>query len=265
MAGVASILKDNYTGKKVEGLQELMREDSFKFPRVSELFDVVEGIKGKQQVGWIGGLEKVTKKDKGCGLNVSNGKIPSSGSKTWDPQNFRIQDSMCYSDLEAAWTEWGLKNGIKKLDLTTDDYFLFIAETYGVAAEHDAFRYSLFGNKQASVVGAGSGTANLTDYPSQDEEDFNIIDGFFAKMDEIVSTDAERKVSIPENEKTTFAEQKALAQDRAFKVCDAMIDVADSRLLEKEGVYFLMTYSMYQNLRRYYRDVIKDESSFKRT
>lgn len=265
MAGVASILKEDYKGKKIQSLQELIREDSFNFPRVSELFDVVQGIKGKQQIGYIGGLEKVTKKDKGCGNNVDANKTPESGSKTWDPQSFRIQDSMCYTDLESAWTEWGLKNGIQKVDLTQDDYFLFIAELYGEAAEKDAFRYALFGNKEATLVGAGSGTANLTNYAGQDVEDFNIIDGYFAKMDALIALDATRKVSIPENAESTYAAQKTLAPHRAFNVFDELIDIADARLLEKKGVYFLCTHSMYQNLRRYYRDTIKDESSFKRT
>lgn len=265
MAEVAEILKANYAGKKVESLAELMREDSFSFPKVGELFDVVEGIKGKQQIGWIGGLEKVTKKEKGCGNNVSNNKKPESGSKTWDPQAMRIQDEMCYTELLAAWTEWGLKNGIAKLDLTQDDYFLYIAEAYGPAAEQDAFRMSLFGDTDATVVGSGTGNENLTDYPEQDVEDFNIFDGYFKQMDALMTADATRKVTIPENSAVSYTAQKALATDRAFKVCEELIDIADSRLLEKTDVYFLMTYSMYQNLRRYYRDTIKDESSFKRT
>jgi len=265
MAEVADILKVNYAGKKVESLAQLMREDSFSFPKVGELFDVVEGVKGKQQVGWIGGVEKVTKKDKGCGNNTDNGKKPASGSKTWDPQGMKIQDSMCYSDLVAAWTEWGLKNGIQKVDLTSDDYFLYIAEVYGPAAEQDAFRMSLFGDTNATVVGSGSGNENLTDYPEQDVEDFNVFDGYFVQIDALMTATPERRITIPENAGADLAAQKNLAADRCFNVCEALIDIGDSRLLEKDDVYFLMTYSMYQNLRRYYRDTIKDESSFKRT
>ena len=264
MAQVAAILKDDYTGKKVESLQELIREENFSFPRVGELFDVVNGIKGLQQAGWIGTAEKVTRADAGCGNNTDIDKTPESGSKTWEPKPFRIHDSMCYTDLEAAWTEWGLRNGIDKLDLTQNDYFLFIAEIYGDAAEKDAFRFALFGNKSASVVGSGLGSETLTDYPEQNAGDYNIIDGYFKTMDDLIALDSSKQVSIPENAGANLSVQKALAPNRAFSVCDELIDIADARLLEKSDTYFLMTYSMYQNLRRYYRDTVNDESKFTR-
>lgn len=262
MSAIVEILKQNYKGKEVQSLSELIREEELGLLSLKELFDIVPGIKGKETVGYVGSLEKVTRKEVGCGQGATDISIPTR-KVTWDPQPFKVHIKQCYKDWLNTWLEWALKNGIKKQDLLRDEYFLFLVDLIGGAIQKDFFRYALFGNKDHSVVGAGRGTEVLK--AGENPEDFNIIDGLCAKLDTQIASHPERKFTIEANAKSSYAEQKKLGKDVAFKACEYLLDNADGRMFgTNASPYFLMTWSMAQNLKRYMREEYRNEMTFDR-
>lgn len=260
---VVDILKNSYTGKQVQSVADLIKEIELGTPKLSDIFTVIPGIKGKKEVGYVSGLEKITRKDTGCGMTGVS-KTPDSRKMIWNPEGFKIHHKECYIDWLKNWLEWGLKNGIKKQDLTTDDYFLFLVDLIEGAIQKDLFRYVMFGKKDHTPVGAGTGSEVLT--AGELPEDFNIIDGFCALMDGQVALDSGRKFTITANAGINYAAQKTLADDDAFKAAQYMLDNADARMFSEDAdPLFVMTWSMYTNLKRYMRETYHDEMSFSRT
>lgn len=260
MSSITEILKQDYKGKQIQSLAELTREAELGMPSLKEMFSIVPGIKGKQEVGYVGGFEKITRKDEGCGQAGVQVTVPSR-KVIWNPQGFKIHLKECYKDWLNNWLEWGLKNGIKKQDLTTDEYFLFLTDLVGEAIQKDFFRYVLFGNKNHSVVNSGSGTEVLT--TGENPINFNIIDGLFAKLDTMVTSNPNRRYTIEANAKNTYAEQRVLAKDEGMKIAEFLLDNADGRMFGAGAdPYLLMTWSVAQNLKRYMREEYRNEMTF---
>ncbi|WP_172918078.1 hypothetical protein [Capnocytophaga canis] len=257
---ITEILKQNYSGKQVQSLAELTRETELQMPSLKEMFDIVPNIKGKQEVGYIGGLEKITRKDEGCGSQGMS-VTPPSRKVLWNPIGFKVHIEECYKDWMNTWLEWGLKNGIKKQDLTTDEYFLFLTDLIGEAIQKDFFRYVLFGNKNHSVVNSGSGTEVLT--AGENPVNFNLMDGLFAKMDAFGTANASKRYTITANNGANFTAQRNLGADEGMKIAEFLLDNADGRMFgQGADPYIFMTWSLSQNLKRYMRETYKNEMTF---
>lgn len=259
---IIEILKQNYKGEPIRAVSELVRESEMGLPILGEIFDIVPGIKGKQKVGYVGGVEKITRKDEGCGTEGMS-ITPPSREVLWNPEGLKIHIKECYKDWFDNWMEWSLANGIKKQDLTTNEYFLFLVDLIEGGIAKDFFRYVLFGNKNHTAVGATTGTKVLK--AGELPVDFNLLDGYFAKMDAEIASNPHRKYTISTNAGADYAAQRALPADEAFKAAEFLLDNADGRMFNDGAEpIFLATWSMAQNLKRYMREKYKDEKTFDR-
>lgn len=253
---IHSGLKDSYKGKIVDGFSQLIREEQLGLMPLKEVFKIVEGVKGKMQVGYIGEIEKITRKDTGCGMEAIDA-TPSTRLLQWDPVHLKVVAKMCFHDYSNTFLEWGLNNGIKRQDLTRDDYFLFIADLIKGAILKDFTRLVFFGKKDANV---GSPLKS-----GEKQEDWNQFDGFYETMFKELTTNSSRHHEIEANNKSTYAEQKALGADEGFKAFEALLEMADYRMLANpQKLVILSTYELAKNVSRYMRETYRDEKTFSR-
>lgn len=251
------IKEEARVGKSLSAISELVKERSLGLIDEKEVFTIVEDVNEDTEYGYYSGIEGVTRKDAGCGMQAIKIDAPVRTGK-WTPVPLRVQISECYNTLENTMLQTMLAKGIKKLDISQTDYCNFLVDLVQGAIQTDFKRLAIFGNKTHSVVGSGSGTEVLK--TGVLPENYNLLNGLFASMEAMVTTDTSKRVEIEENTKNTYAEQRGLAPDRAYKVFTELIDKADP-LTFTEGAQpiFLTTYSMAKNLSRYMRNEFRNE------
>ncbi|CAA0254684.1 hypothetical protein V2605_03475 [Tenacibaculum maritimum] len=116
----------------------------------SDLFTIVPGIKGGQQVAAMKGIEYVTTADEGCGGASLSPTFPAISQK-WNPKLCKVKIKYCFADFKNFFTQWALGNGydIKKLDEA--DFFSFIVDFVEQAMRMDMQRVALFGDENIST------------------------------------------------------------------------------------------------------------------
>ncbi len=233
----------DWNGEEVKSFAEATIEKVFEKPEITAFHTIEEGIVAKKQIVFLGLLSKVTKKDAGCSSSPTNGDI-STSQKFWDPETVEIWQSECYANLEGNFLVYAKKLGIAQSDLTATTWAQFLSDRLTDAMLEDAFRIVWFNDKDAANVDdspAGKITAGVA------VTDYNIIDGLFKQLDDIVAADAARGVTIAENAAATFALQDALASDRAVKVYRELLNSADYRLRTQPDKIIISTQSLVDN------------------
>ena len=135
--------------RQIESTAEIIRNRVF-LENTGQMFNIVPGIKGGQQVAAMQGIEYVTRKDDGCGGTFDSPDVPAL-SQTWNPQLAKVGMRYCYSDLMGWFTQWGLNNGYQIKDLTDTDFAIFIEDLVSDAIQADLQRLVLLGNSDISV------------------------------------------------------------------------------------------------------------------
>jgi hypothetical protein len=243
MASIIDLTGISWNGEEVKTFAEATIEKVFEKPQLTEFHTIQEGIVAKKQILYLGLLAKVTKKDAGCSSEPTNGEI-STSQKFWEPEQVEIWQSECYANLEGNFMVYAKRLGLNTADLTGTEWAQFMSDRLADAMLEDAFRIAWFNDKDAanyddSPAGKITNGVSLADY--------NIIDGFFKQLDEIVAADASRGESIPENAGVSKTAQDALAADRAYTVFKALINGADYRLRTQPDQIIICTQSIVDN------------------
>lgn len=241
----------------IRDIENLVQENALGMASAKEVFTIVEDVTTQTEYGYYGAIENVTRKDTGCGMEPLSVDVPVR-TGFWNPEPFRIQVSDCYSSLEKTFLQWTKVKGIKKLDISDTDYINFLVELIQGGIYADFNRFAFFGDKNHSLVGSGSGTQVLK--TGLNPENYNVLNGLFSQFEKMLTTDPSKRVAIEENAKASYAEQMALAPDRAFKVVSSLLEKADP-LTFAQGAkpILLITHSMVTNLSRYMRNQYRNE------
>lgn len=125
----------------IESTREIVKSKVL-YEDVNELFTIVPGIKGGQQVAAAKSPEYITRKAQGCGGNALNPDIPVISQK-WNPQLAEIKIKYCFSDFLSHFTQWALGNGYKIKDLSTAEFMVFIQDFVAEAIKADMLRMVL--------------------------------------------------------------------------------------------------------------------------
>lgn len=250
--GIINLNTVTWNSQEVKDFAEATFEKVFEKPQITEFHTIEENIVAKKQIVFLGLLAKVTKKDAGCGSTPTNGVIAAT-QKFWDPETVEIWQSECYANLEGSFLVYAKKLGIAQSDLTGTTWAQFLSDRLTDAMLEDAFRIVWFNDKDAanyddSPAGKITNGVSVTDY--------NIIDGLFKQLDEIIAADPARHVDIPENAAATYALQDALAVDRAFLTFKALLNTSDYRLRTQPDQIIIATQSLVQN----YVDFLESKS-----
>jgi hypothetical protein len=228
--------------------------------KLDQLHPILQGIKAKQQVAYLGDLDKITKLDAGCGLGAESREIPIS-AKWWDPQDLKVWQTECYTDTINTLFAWGQKNGIERADLTNTEYLDMVIEAVERAMPKDAFRIAWFAHKDAANI-ANGGKLKAGVLPT----DYNQINGFWEQIIAIMTANPAQKVDIPENGAASKTAQLNLAADRAINVFEELLTgpAIDSRLIGDDNRVIYCTASLFNNYKKYLRSFPNIDASYER-
>jgi hypothetical protein len=127
--------------KFIQDTKEIVINDFFK-QSVNDLFTIVPGIKGGQQVAALKGIEYVTKASAGCG-GVGISPLFPAFSQKWAPKMAEVKIQICYADFENSFLQWGLQNGYARKDLTQTEMAIFIQDRIMSGMKEDFLRMVL--------------------------------------------------------------------------------------------------------------------------
>ena len=209
-------------------VQDLFTQDNESF------FTFIPGIKGGQQVAALRGFEYVTKASAGCGGNGINPLIPAF-SQLWNPKLAEVKIALCYTDFEASFFKWGLKNGYARKDLTGTEMAIFIQDLVVVAMKRDLQRMILFSDANIAAQNVLSDVNKVPFY--------NIIDKGLIPTLQFLKTLPEfagNFTTISQNTGNQAA-QNALSTTTAVDIYEALIDdnydFAPDLLLSSQRLY----------------------------
>jgi len=149
MALIANFKNLATSDRFITDLKEIVKNDVFQ-QDTSELFTIVPGIKGGQQVAAMKGFEYVTVASAGCGGAGISPQFPAFSQK-WNPRMAEVKIQYCYTDFENSFVQWGLNNGYKRKDLTGTELALFIEDLVTKAMKADLLRVALMGDKDIAA------------------------------------------------------------------------------------------------------------------
>ena len=230
-----------FNGQEARDIGEAVIESIFENPAVADLMTVYDGIVTKKQIPFLGTLSKITKKDAGCGSGVSANNIPMT-EKFWEPENLKIWLQLCAEDLLNSFWVYAQKLGMDRSDVTGTTIASFVVERMTAAAQEDLLRIIWFNDKAADNVSGGGVITNgvsLTDY--------DIIDGLWKQIFDVVTANAARKTAISENAGVSKVAQLNLAAGKAFTTFQKMMAAADSRLKSAPDKILLCTTTLLEN------------------
>jgi hypothetical protein len=234
-----------FNGQEAKDIGEAVIESIFENPAVADLMTVYDGIVTKKQIPFLGTLSKITKIDAGCGSGVSANNIPMT-EKFWEPENLKIWLQLCAEDLLNSFWVYAQKLGMDRSDVTGTTIASFVVERMTAAAQEDLLRIIWFNDKAADNVSGGGVITNgvsLTDY--------NIIDGLWKQIFDVVTATPARKIAISENAGANKAAQLNLAAGKALTTFQKMIAGADSRLKSAPDKILLCTTTLLENYATY--------------
>lgn len=232
--------KITFNGKEA---REGILEPAFKRPEMTRIMDIRSDLKAKEQIAFLGRIDKVTKTDAGCGIGKQNRTIPMS-EKFWDPVKLKIWLSFCEDDLENTFYVYLTKNGVDRRDVTAVSAFWnqWVMEVFSDAVLSDALRLAWFADTDVAKVSDGGVLSNTADV-----SDYNHLDGFWKQIFEAVTSGLTKRVEISENAEANYDDQLALAEDGAYQILRKMINEADPRLRQANDKIFLVTETLFQN------------------
>ncbi|WP_445454106.1 hypothetical protein [Flavobacterium sp. 25HG05S-40] len=133
----------------IQDLREVVMNETFYQP-TENMFTIVPGIKGGQQVAAMKGFEYVTKKSAGCGGDGISPEFPAF-SQFWNPTLQEVKIEYCYSDFEASFIQWGMNNGYQRKDLDGTALGVFIQDLVSKAMALDLQRIVLMADKDIAA------------------------------------------------------------------------------------------------------------------
>lgn len=250
--------------EQIKSINEAVKLAAFENPMMKQFHEIQSGIKGQREIiilnNYISGLSGSNKT--ACDTTVDTVTVANS-TKLWDPKYIGGRLSECFDNYMGKFIQWGLKNGLKKEDLTNTDWANFIESLIPLFLQEITLRHAWFGDT-AIVSGTGNNiSAGNLKY-------FNVISGFWAQVLAIVAGDATKRVTIAKNAGASFALQIFDATDTTNQVVtnyfESMWYGADMRLrgLPKSDLIFVATQSVVDQYERERKKATGFELPYKR-
>lgn len=215
--------------------------------RLSQLFNVVYGAKNGKKVGFIGEFGLVGQAAQGCDPDYNNSTLAAS-EKEWALGEWGVYEQICFRDLVGTLAQVAMHRGANIADLTGTEYIDDVVyPRLELAIYKMLMRFAWFGDKDADNVTKGG---IITDGVSPDF--FTVTDGFWKRIFAIVAADANRRVAVEANSKTTYAEQKTalLGSGVATGILDNLIMNASADLRQAANQVIYVSQSLKDALSR---------------
>lgn len=202
----------------IKDTSEIVRTKLFHEP-TETFFTIVPGIKGGKQVAAMRGFEYVTKASQGCGGSGISPDFPAF-SQFWNPKLAEVRIELCHEDFESSFTQWGLKNGYQRKDLTGTEMALFIESLIMEAMQLDLQRMALLSDKDIL-------TQDILTDPVAKAPFYNIIDKGLIPTIQYLQT-------LPEfaDKFKTLSKNTGLVADQMNLSAEYAVDLYESLILE---------------------------------
>jgi hypothetical protein len=237
-----------FSTDQLRSLSELLVTEVLNAPDLNLFHTMYTGIKNDREIGIIdGSFGLVGLAAQGCNPTAQCFQIHAT-PKLWHPRAVEIIIDQCMTDVYASLVRLALNCGIDKFNLTTTEYFPYILNILKKDVTKMIFRLAWFGDESAAHAHAGGLITNTVDVGY-----FNIFDGFWAQIADIVTaTPARRTTLAPGNDQVTYALQNTVydyhdAYDDVMRV----IDDSPAELAQMPDRVLLVTRSVKQRLVRY--------------
>ena len=200
--------------------------------KLGSLFNVLPNQKHGDKVALIGDYGLLGKASEGCEPTYDHNTAATAEGE-WNIKEWQISEEICYKDLEGTMAQVALKTKTDIGDLTGTEYLDYVVlPLLEVGAGKMLFRLAWFGDKNAASINDGGVLKADARIGA-----FNVTDGFWKRIYEMVATNAERHTAVAANAKTTFAEQKSAIRTSgaAIEVLDNLISDAPMTLRQANG------------------------------
>jgi len=246
--------KHQFTEEQIFSFNDIITKKVLEAPELATMHTFENNIRNDREIGFAeGSLGLVGKAAQGCGTRTPDNKTLGSAVKKWSPVRWEIFLQFCWTDLSSNFGRYLRKIGTDVEDLS-DTEFLKFMETITLAdIKQMLFRFVWFNDTSAACVDdspAGVFTSGTdTDY-------FNLFDGLFAQLSDIVTTTPARKTDLSAyNGQATFALQDStLTNALAYAAVQKVIDDALPLLRGRSDLVIYSTESVWRKAMRYLQD-----------
>lgn len=243
----------------VKDLSEVLFATAIKQNNVFNTATLITGVENGKKLDFVDNMGNVGLAGRSCDPTYSAIGIQGV-EKTWVLDPWNIAKSICYTQLEDTIARFSLEGGTNRDDLQGSEFYdKILTPLMDKAIKEFVWRAVWFGDKAAKNV-AQSGVIT-------DGVDLNLIkitDGLWKRVFAVAAANTAQHTTIAANSQTTYAAQKSGIRTAgvAIGIVDAMLDAADPRIAYADDATLMMTRSLYEALRRDYRDTYKQTIPF---
>lgn len=248
MASLQTTLSNfSFNGIEIEGAGQLNIAPKHPDTAIDMAYEVVEGIKTQQKVGFVDRIEKATKIDSGC-AETSNVFNPSSSEKTWNPKQLEFATTLCYKDFESTFYGYLKRNGMDVVHIEETELYTFFLSLIQSGLYEDRLRIAEFGDTTLAAGDLTNGASDLVNY--------NMLDGIWKQYIGGANNLATTAFTAANGASTAAAQMAALGAgsdangDISYGVLSKIYDESDARIFTGTEKFFV-TRSVLNNYRRY--------------
>lgn len=232
---------DNVTlsPKEVTELSKAIFETAFANPELKKIHNIVEGIDMKTQILLFSrmAMQGLAAGDS-CEPQDSDAGIVAT-QKYWENNQIEVRIPYCTKDLPELLKAFGTKSN--KYDVEGSEEIKMIASRLLESLDEAILRLTWFGDKDAANIVSGGTITNGVNVGY-----FNSVDGLWKQIFAGVTAGDIKRVAIPSNTGTTFANQEMTAGE-ALSVMRKVYNQSDSRLKNHTDGMFTVTQTVYDN------------------
>ena len=247
MINIKQTFQDIATDERfIQDLRDVAVSKVF-YEDTSNFFTIVPGIKGKQQVAAMRGIEYITRKDEGCGGTSLSPKFPAI-SQFWEPQLASVKIKYCYKDFLNKFTQWGLANGYNIHKLDEADFFVFLQDLFVEAMKLDLQRLVTLGDKDIATHNILSDANKAAHY--------DVVNKGLLPTLQYFKTIADLQDNFVDISKNTGTDRLTLTAAYAKGILEEVVDVDDF-----DGDFLLTNKRLAKNYKDYFKNGFELQSS----
>lgn len=235
------VMKFKIDDEAIKNFQDLLWTKTFKAGDITKITSLYSNVINGQGVGWIGSFEDAGTNQEICNPTYHATKL-NTAKDVWKLGDITFAETLCASDTVKTIMKYTMQKGTKIGDLTNTDFMSkIIIPRYLEMIEDAYWRVAFLGDTGAKSVTDGG---KVTD--GYDLDLINMSDGFFKRIEDIITTNPSQLIEIKANNASTFKEQREALKVKgvATGIFDDLIYNADIRLREDPNRFILCTSSM---------------------
>lgn len=245
--------KFDFSQEQIRSFNELIQKAVLESPELASMHTFEYNIRNSQEIGFVdGSLGLLGKASQGCGTRTPDNKTLGTSVKQWSPVRWEVFLQFCWTDLESNFGRFLRKLGTDVDNLENTEFLAFMEEYVRKGITDMFFRFVWFNDTAAATV-TDSPAGVFTD--GTDVDYFNLFDGNFVQLADIVATTPARKTTIAANAEATYALQDStLTNQVAYETFLKLVDDAPIELTGRTDTVVYMTNSIWKKVNRYLQE-----------